>query len=61
MKNPGTCVVGSEPDCNVVARLADTDNVTLNGIREVVGGASRDAYNVKCVTVEVERMLWRKI
>ena len=61
MQEPRARVVGGKAESDIVASPAHTHNITAHWVRVVVGGASRDAYNVKCVTVEVERMLWRKI
>ena len=61
MQEPRARVVGGKAESDIVSSPAHTHNITAHWIRVVVGGASRDAYNVECVTVEVERMLWRKI
>ena len=61
MQEPRARVVGGKAESDIVASPAHTHNITAHRIRIIVGGTSRDAYNVECVTVEVERMLWRKI
>ena len=61
MQEPRARVVGGKAESDIVASPAHTYNIAAHWIRVVVGGASRDAYNVECVTVEVERMLWSKI
>ena len=50
VENPGTSIVGNEPDSNVVTCLADADNVTFHRVNEVVGGAS-------CAANDAESML----
>jgi hypothetical protein len=50
VENPGTSIVGNEPDSNIVTGLADADNVTFHRVNEVVSGAS-------CAANDAESML----
>jgi hypothetical protein len=51
MEEPRTRVVSLEPDCDVIASIADAHNVPNHGIIEVVRGVTGTADHMEVVSM----------
>jgi predicted component of type VI protein secretion system len=55
MKNPGSRVVGPEPNRGIATNIASIDDVTSDRVNVVVRGVDSSALDY------AERMLWRVV
>lgn len=56
MHEPWTRVVRGETESNIITWPTDAHNVTSNGVRVVVIGATSNANNIEVVSVKMDRM-----
>ena len=49
MQNPRSRVIGSETNGDVVVSISEADDISLNRVGVVIGGASSAANHAKCV------------
>lgn len=59
MKEPWARIIRLEPERHVVRVRTDIDRVSSDRINVIVRGTARDADNIECVAVQMERMLLR--
>ena len=57
MHNPGTRIVGPEPNGNVISCASNADDVAFDWVDVVVGATSGTANDAESVSVQVDRML----
>lgn len=60
MEEPGTRIVGDEPNRDVITCVADVHDIPNNRIDKVVRGAAGAADDPKGVSVQVNWMLFKR-
>lgn len=58
VEEPRARVIGVETEGYIVTCSANIDNITSDRVGVVVGGATRNADNIKVVPMQMERVLW---
>jgi hypothetical protein len=58
MEEPGTRIVGEEPDGDVIPSITGTHNISNDGIVEVVGRVSGATDHIEVVSMQMNRVLF---
>jgi hypothetical protein len=59
VEEPGTWIIGEEPNCDIITGVADAHDIPDNRIDKVVRGVAGAADNVEGMTMQVNRVLYR--
>jgi hypothetical protein len=57
MEEPRTRIVSKEPDCDVIASIADAHNIPNDGVIEVVRGVASATDHMEIVSMQMNRVL----
>jgi hypothetical protein len=57
MEEPRTRIVREEPDCDVIASIADGHNIPNDGVDEVVRGVASATDHMEIVSMQMNRVL----
>lgn len=58
MQEPWARIVCLEAERDIISTSTDADNISTYRVCVVIVGVSRDPYNVECVTMKVEGVLY---
>lgn len=57
VQEPRARVVSDKSECDIIASTADAHDIPTNRDSIVVGRAARNAHNIKCMAMKMERVL----